>query len=107
VTTERFFRTRIGMSACLGLLCLAVGGCGYPTISTEAFELAKAVDNVCNLRDRDQLPKAQALVESSHRDGTITAGERRILEKIVAQAESGNWERAASDVRRLLAAQQR
>ena len=107
MTTERFYRTRIGMSVCLGLLCLAVGGCEHPTIGTEAFELAKAVDNVCNLRDRDQLPKAQALVETAHRDGTITAGERRILAKIVAQAESGNWERAANDVRSLLAAQQR
>ncbi|MCL4203816.1 MAG: hypothetical protein KJ000_15045 [Pirellulaceae bacterium] len=95
------------MLLCLGLLCLAIGGCGHPRIGAEAFELAKAVDNVCNLRDRDQLPKAQALVETAHRDGTINAGERRILEKIVAQAESGDWERASDDVRKLLIAQQR
>ena len=40
-------------------------------------------------------------------DGSISDSERRILTGIVKQAEDGEWERAAKDVRKLLAAQQR
>ena len=107
MTTEHFLRKPIVPSLCLGLLCIVVGGCGHPTIGTEAFQLAKALDNVCNLRDHEQLPKARALVEAAHGDGSISDSERRILTGIVKQAEDGEWEQAAKDVRKLLAAQQR
>ena len=50
------------------LLCLLAPltcGCGYPRVSPEAFELAKAVDNLCNLRDATQLPRAREIVKET------------------------------------------
>lgn len=90
------------------LLCLLVpltSGCGYPRVSPEAFELAKAVDNLCNLRDATQLPRAREIIIERHEAGDISNQELGWLSTILDQAEAGNWEAAMQSSRKLLLSQ--
>ena len=86
------------------VICLA--GCrGYPEVSPAAFELAKAVNNLCNLRDAEQIPTASAIIAQQHAAGEITDAEQELLTDILTLAAGGKWERAEADARRLLADQ--
>jgi hypothetical protein len=89
------------------LLALGLAGCGYPPISTSAFELAKALDNLCNLKATEQLPRARRMIDERTTAGELSAQEAKWLLDIVATAERGDWETATSRARRLLVDQQR
>lgn len=86
---------------------LIFGGCGYPKVSPAAFELSKAVDNLCNLRSGEQIETARRLVREKLDNGEITESEERILSNILDLAESGEWERAEQETRELLSDQTR
>jgi hypothetical protein len=96
---------RVAMALALLSACVWSSGCGGPTIGSEAFELAKALDNLCNLQNESQLAEAVSLVEKAHAEGRITDREQRLLAGILTRAEDGDWARASSAARDLLQAQ--
>lgn len=88
---------------------LAVGfsGCHrYPEISPQAFELAKAVDNLCNLKNADQVPTARQKVDAELQAGHITEREHGWLMSLLDDAAAERWEQASTEARKLLASQQ-
>lgn len=99
---------RLGGLIALGLfLACGLAGCGYPPISTAAFELAKALDNLCNLKATEQLPQARRIIDEQTTAGALSPRESKWLLEIVKTAEEGNWEAAAAQARRMLVDQQR
>ncbi len=86
-----------------------VSGCGtmYPSVSSDCYDLAKSLTTVCNLRKTDQLAQLRQLASDREQAGKISRSEREILESIVEEAESGDWEQAEDSARKLLAAQQK
>lgn len=86
----------------LAVLILTQAGCGYPKVSATAFELAKALNTVCNQKNADQLTAFRDLVEEKHAEGEITDGERKLLLNIAQTAESGDWKSAEHETRKLL-----
>ena len=84
-------------------LVVAASGCGrYPPVSREAFELSKAVFNVCNARRSEQLDTARETVLARRDAGRISQREGRYLCDILDLAEAGNWKRAEARAQRLL-----
>ncbi len=85
---------------------MLVGCGGYPEVSPQAVELAKAVDNLCNLRDVSQIAQAREIVQNEHGAGAITEDEHSYLLNILDTAASGDWDAAQQESRRLLEDQQ-
>ena len=105
-------RTQRASTACrrehlVGMvLALVLTGCGgYPEVSPAAFELAKAVNSLCNARNAEQIPAAHAIITEKHTAGEITDEEQEMLNDILDLAAGGQWERAERNARRLLADQ--
>lgn len=92
------------MSLLLAGLIFVVG-CGYPRVTSDAVELTKVIDTVCNLRSAAQIDPARGLVLERYQEGAISEEERQMLETILNVAEKGQWESAAARCRRLLEAQ--
>jgi len=85
------------------VLLANVAGCGrYPEINPAAFELAKAIANVCNARNGEQLETARQTISAKREAGEITDQEERILSGIVERAAAGEWEHAERQARQLL-----
>jgi hypothetical protein len=84
-----------------------VAGCGYPTVSRDAFEIAKAIDNVCNLKQKEKLPTAREIVSAKAKAGAITSREEKWFLAILDTADRGDWAAAAAEARRILTDQQR
>ena len=84
---------------------MLAAGCGAPQIERNAFELAKAIDTLCNLRADDQLPKARSIVDAHRSDDKIDAAEHAALCEILNLAEKGEWRAARQASRDLLLAQ--
>lgn len=95
------------LAACAAAIVpvIAVGCGGYPPVSTEAFELAKAISNLCNARSAEQIPRARRIIDERHDAAAITPRERQFLIEILDVAERGDWDGAESQCRRLLADQ--
>lgn len=97
-----------GCVTLLAVLALLSGGCGgYPEVSPRAFELAKLLDNACNVRKADQLEEFRQLVDQATTDQEITSQERGWLLGITETAEAGDWDAAATEARKLLLDQTR
>ena len=85
------------------LLALLVAGCSRgPVLSPEAYELAKAVDTLFNLREEPQLAKAREIIAGKRAAGTISEREQQLLTDLIEVAAGGNWDGAAQQCRRLL-----
>lgn len=89
------------------LLTMCLAGCGYPEVSPETYELAKAMHSAFNAKSEKDLPKARTLIEQRHTEGAITSKERDWLLAMVATAEAGDWETAEAEARSLIADQVR
>jgi len=89
------------------MACLGWAGCQrYPEMSPRAFEIAKAIDNLCNLKNTDQIPNARQKVNTDLQSGLITDREHGWLMSVLDDAEAGNWEQASATARQLLTSQQ-
>lgn len=88
-------------------IAVVISGCHrYPEISPQAFELAKAVDNLCNLKNASQVPLARQKVDAELQAGNITEREHGWLMSLLETADAGAWEQASTEARKLLASQQ-
>jgi hypothetical protein len=89
----------------IGLICLWSVGCGQPTISGDAYQVARALHAVVHERNAAALPRAEAYVVTAAREGRITADESDLFQSHLADARAGEWDTAAADLLDLLAAQ--
>ncbi len=91
-------------AAVLGALVWC-GGCGYPRVGPQTYQIAKALHTVFNLRDETSLPRAREFVNNAAARGEITERDHGLLMELMALAEAGEWHRAEREVLRLLADQ--
>jgi len=84
-----------------GLIC----GCGHPQVSPGTYELAKVIDNVCAYRKPEQVEAARELIRKEHSAKSISDSEQTLLMEILDQAQSGDWQGAGLEARKLLQAQ--
>lgn len=74
-------------------------------LSPGAYELVKAVDNLCNLRSAEQLGKARSIIGERQSAGEISLDEQQMLNDILDLADQGHWDTAIARCRQLLVAQ--
>lgn len=82
-----------------------MAGCGYPTITPDAYEVAKALHTGINLRDDATLTKAEEYVRTAHTEGRLADQERELFERAIGLARDGEWDAAQEELHALLAAQ--
>ncbi len=97
-------RFRIRSLAWLAVPVLVVA-CGRPEVGPDAYELVTSLDQVFERRDAEQLDKADSLIAVANAEGKITSEEADLLSGLVRQAESGKWQAARDEARKILAAQ--
>lgn len=112
--TDRQLRTgsaksphRVGGALAAAALAAFVwcGGCGYPRVGPQTYQIAKALHTVFNLRDDAGLPRAREYLAQAAARGEISERDHGLLERLVEMAEAGDWQRAEREVLRLLADQ--
>lgn len=81
---------------------LYLPGCGYPEVSPKAYELAKALYSVSNLKREEGLNKIETLIDESLQTGEISEREAGFLTEIVEQCRSGEWDTAQRESRKLM-----
>jgi hypothetical protein len=89
-------------------LCAAavlVCGCGYPAVTPDGYEFAKALHTALLERDEATLPVAEKWLAEAAADGRVGATERELFAEQIERAREGEWESAAAEVRALLSAQ--
>jgi hypothetical protein len=84
---------------------LGLAGCGYPSVSPDTYELAKALHSVFNQKDESDLVRARELIEQRETEGAILPKERDWLLAMIDTAEAGDWAAAETQARRLIADQ--
>lgn len=104
---SKLLRRAVSLAAIAAALLILPAGCGgYPEVSAEALELAKAVDNLCNLQEPTQIESARETIRSEHSAGNISDIEQTFLLDILDTADAGDWDAAQQESRRLLEDQQ-
>lgn len=93
------------LTSCVGLVIFAAGCRDYPAISHEAYELARGIDNICNLKDASQLPRVRSILQDRRQAGEISEHEHGWLVRLVDLAERGEWDAASTQARRMLVSQ--
>lgn len=90
-----------------GFLCLLLTACSpnYPKVSSGCYELGKSLATICNLKKSEQLAQLRKMAEDRHAQGHLSAQELALLDSIVKEAESGDWDDAQQRIRSLLSAQ--
>lgn len=106
ISASRRSRARFLIAALAWLaLFVPVVACGRPEVGTDTYELVVSLDQVFGRRDAEQLAKAETLIAEANAEGSITEEEVDLLTDLVRQAESGEWEAAREEARKILAAQ--
>lgn len=90
--------------AWLAVLVLVVA-CGRTEVGPDAYELVTSLDQVFERQDAEQLAKADSLIAEAKAEGKVTPEEAGLLSGLVRQAESGEWQAARDEARKILAAQ--
>ncbi len=78
-------------------------GCGgYGKIDAETYAYAKALHSICSCRDQQRLQAFATQLNEAQLRGEVVEHEAGWLNDIVAQAETGAWEDATRNVRRMM-----
>lgn len=77
-------------------------GCGYPKVSSETYEISKALYSVCNRQNEAQLANIESAIETASESGEISPREVKWLKEIVDSARSGEWQRATAEARKIM-----
>jgi len=76
---------------------------GYGKVSSEAYEVSKALYGACLAKDGDRLNAVEALLdEDAENSLTVSDTERRWLESMINTARDGDWKSAADASRRMM-----
>lgn len=84
------------------LLLTAIGCSRYPEVSGSAYEMAETLSTVCNLQSDQQLQDYRTLIDDRLAASELTASEHAMLTKIADMAESGDWQAAELEARRMM-----
>lgn len=91
-----------------GVAVLLLGGVvwwmssGYGKVSPEGYQYAMALLSICNRKDESRLEQIVREIRESTESGKLPAYDFKTLLRITERAEDGDWEAAASLVRRLM-----
>jgi hypothetical protein len=105
-------RRREPLRTCLaiGLLSLAVCGCGSAPQFTADDECLTAVDALWTAVTAQQTPwleQSARELERLHDDGKLSSDAWEVLEALIAQARSGQWQPAAEGLYDLIKGQRK
>lgn len=75
---------------------------GYDKVSDQGYEYAMALMSACNRRDEPRVKTIVSKIEASREAGEIPEDDAKTLTGIANRALDGNWESAASAIRRLM-----
>lgn len=92
------------LPACAALL-LFLCGCGGGKVGPQAYELAKALNTICNLEDEARLETIADTITTARNQQEITQNEAERLLRIVQDARSRDWEVAEQAARQILSDQ--
>ena len=82
-------------AALLVLALSTIAGCGTaPALSEDGFQVAQTLFNICNSQNTEQLSRLHDLIEQRRDSGTLSDSESQAFDRIVKQAEQGDWDRA-------------
>lgn len=89
-------RCRVSLLACLLLVGLL--GCReHPRVTSRAsLDLIKQVYTACNTQNNERLTKCKEEIAELVESGELSAAERESFERIIALADSGDWQAAAA-----------
>lgn len=79
------------------LLVVSVGCREHPRVTSHAsLDLIKQVYTACNTQNPERLAKCKEAVATLLDNGELSAAERESFERIIALADSGDWQAAAA-----------
>ena len=91
--------------AALASLGVSTGCARYAEVSPEAYQYSKALYSICNRKDEPRLTQVAEQIETARAAAELQETETGWLTEIVVTAQSGAWEDATQDARRLMEAQ--
>ena len=88
------------------VILLTVGGYlwlnrGYGDVSPMTYQFSKALYSACLKKSDEHLATVKKLIDESNQTALPTK-EREWLEQIIDLAQSGQWESAATEARRIM-----
>lgn len=86
----------------LGLACLCTLGCGYGKVSSKGYQYAITLYSICNQKDEKRLAVFVDKLDSATSEGELTEKEAGWMKGIASQAQTGDWQAAATESRQLL-----
>ena len=99
-------KTALGLGAAIvvlvSLVYLFFPSGRYGTLSREGYQYAQALYTCCNQRDERKLEQLSEMIASAQSEDALSEEEASWLGAIVSQGRAGDWESAASEVRKLL-----
>ena len=81
---------------------ILISGCGYPEVSPLTYEYSKAIYSIANQKDLDRLKIIESKINAAATTGELTDDESKWLGEMIADATSGDWDRASQSARRLM-----
>ncbi|MEO1497258.1 MAG: hypothetical protein AAFV43_08925 [Planctomycetota bacterium] len=89
------------LTPCL-LLSLVIGCGGYGVVSPAAYEHAKSLYTLANMRATDSLPAVEQGVSADAESGAVSAKEAAWLRAIVDDCRAGRWKEAQAAARQIM-----
>lgn len=77
----------------------------YGTVGSLGYDFATALFSACNRHDAETIAELASMVDAAASEGELSEQELAWLRGILADADAGDWQSAASESRRLLEAQ--
>ncbi|MEO0529391.1 MAG: hypothetical protein AAF266_02315 [Planctomycetota bacterium] len=86
----------------LSMACVALVGCGYGKVSPQAYEHAKAIYTLANMKAAAAIDETEAAITADAKAGLITEEEAGWLTDLCDECRAGDWESAQSSARRMM-----
>ncbi len=91
------------LSYCLGItIVLTTIGCEHGKISPRASQYAQAIYTASNLQNSKNIVILKERINTDRESGELSTKDATVLQRLLMQAKSGNWEQAMLGARRLM-----
>lgn len=84
------------------LICVLVAGCGYGTVSSNAYEHAKGIYTLANMKAENALNATEQAIAENAAAGKITPREAGWLNDLCSDCRAGRWKEAQSGARKMM-----
>lgn len=81
---------------------LIVTGCGYGMVSPKAYEHAKAIYTLANMKAATVLDETERAIARDAEAGNLTPREASWLNDLCSDCRDGNWTKAQSAARQMM-----